>query len=173
MIHIKGVNTKSIITEVEQQDIQSNAIDLKLGKVFRISNDLFEITNDSKKMRTTFEVIPDQDDFFNLDPGVYEIVMTNVIGVSDSEAGWVITRSTLNRNGIHIFSGLYDSFYGMDVSTGQFVGGVMAGCLHVNCGPARIKRGTRVGQFLLFSAEMLHRYDGSYGNHKDHDKKYS
>jgi hypothetical protein len=36
----------------------------------------------------------------------------------------------------------------------------------------RIQRGTRIGQYLSFNAESLHKYDGSYGKNKEHDKKY-
>lgn len=157
-----GSNSKSAISNVDQKDIQPNALDLKLGKVFKISNSVFEITDEYKAHRVTQEVQPDEDGFFNLSVGDYEVVMENTITIGQHEAGWVITRSTLNRNGVFITSGLYDSGYS----------GVMAGCMHVTCGPARIKKGTRVGQFLLFDAEMLHLYDGDYGNNKVHDKKY-
>jgi deoxycytidine triphosphate deaminase len=95
-------------------------------------------------------------------PGTYEIVMQNIITVGEGEAGWVITRSTLNRNGVFITSGLYDSGYH----------GVMAGALHVTGGPMRIKSGTRVGQFLLFKSQTLKMYDGDYGIGKKHDEKY-
>ena len=61
-----------------------------------------------------------------------------------------------------ITSGLYDSGYE----------GVMAGALHVTSGRFDVKRGTRLGQFLLFDAEALSMYDGSYGLKKEHDKKY-
>jgi hypothetical protein len=30
-------------------------------------------------------------------------------------------------------------------------------------GTARIKKGTRVGQYISFDAEMMHQYNGSYG----------
>jgi deoxycytidine triphosphate deaminase len=88
--------------------------------------------------------------------------MENIIRVGENEAGWVITRSTLNRNGLFLTSGLYDTGYH----------GVMAGVLHVTVGPARIKRGTRIGQYLSFDAEALHSYEGSYGLNSEHDKKY-
>jgi deoxycytidine triphosphate deaminase len=48
----------------------------------------------------------------------------------------------------------------------------MAGAMHVHCGQFSIQKGTRIGQFLLFKAESLHKYDGSYGLNKEHDKKY-
>jgi len=173
MKHILGPFSKSSLTSVQAGDSQPNAVDLRLGKVFRILPNVFEITNDTKKHRGSEEIIPDKEDFYTLEPGHYEVVMENIIHVGEHEAGWVITRSTLNRNGLFLTSGLYDSGYGIDAKTGEKVGGMMAGVLHVQVGPARIKKGTRIGQFILFNAEMLHRYDGDYGNHKNHDKKYS
>ena len=104
----------------------------------------------------------DDQEYYNLQPGHYEVIMANEIVVGDNEAGWVITRSTLNRNGVFLTSGLYDSGYD----------GVMAAVLHVTCGDARIKKGTRIGQYLSFDAEMLSKYDGDYGNNKQHDEKY-
>jgi deoxycytidine triphosphate deaminase len=172
MKHILGPNSKSKLTNVLEGDCQPNAVDLRLDKVFKILPTVFELSDEHKKLRETQEVLPDFDGYFNLEVGDYEVVMSNVIFVGESEAGWVITRSTLNRSNIFITSGLYDSGYGVDAKTGHLVGGVMAGCLHVGTGPARIQKGTRVAQYLSFDAEALSMYDGSYGNHKSHDKKY-
>ena len=94
--------------------------------------------------------------------GHYEVIMENKISVGGDEAGFVITRSTLNRNGVFLTSGLYDTGYE----------GVMAAVMHVTCGPMKIAPGTRVGQYLSFDAEALHEYDGSYGDGKAHDNKY-
>lgn len=173
MIHILSDNTKSNLTAVQPGDSQPNAVDLRLGKVFKIAPETFVISEEHKIHRGSREVQPTDDDWYDLPSGSYEIVMENIISVGPDEAGWVITRSTLNRNGVFLTSGLYDSGYGIDVKTGECVGGVMAGVMHVMCGPIRIKRGTRVGQFILVKAEMAHLYDGSYGNHKEHDKKYT
>jgi deoxycytidine triphosphate deaminase len=162
MKHILGPSSKSTLTNVQDGDSQANAIDLRLDKVFRILPNLFEITNDHKKHRGSEEILPDAEDFYTLSPGSYEIVMENIIHVGEGEAGWVITRSTLNRNGCFITSGLYDSGYH----------GVMAGVLHITVGDVRIKKGTRVGQYLSFNAEALSLYDGDYGISKEHDKKY-
>jgi deoxycytidine triphosphate deaminase len=162
MKHILGPNSRSLLSNVQEGDSQPNAVDLRLGKVYKINNELFEVSNDHKKHRGSEEMFPDGDGYYNLQPGSYEVVMENIIHVGDGEAGWVITRSTLNRNGCYITSGLYDSGYH----------GVMAGVLHVTTGPARIKQGTRIGQYLSFDAVMLRAYDGDYGINKEHDKKY-
>lgn len=158
-----GKLSRSKLTNVEEGDSQPNAVDLRLDKVYKIKKDVFEISNEHKKHRgTDYELTPDHQGYFFLEPGSYEVVMSNIIHVGENEAGWVITRSTLNRNGLFLTSGLYDSGYH----------GVMAGVLHVSIGPARIKKGSRVGQFLLFEAESLSSYDGDYGVGKEHDKKY-
>jgi deoxycytidine triphosphate deaminase len=162
MKHIMGSESKSTLTNVQEGDVQPNAVDIRLGKVFRITNNLFQISNDHKAHRGTEEIQPDAFGDYNLEPGSYEVVMENVIHVGEGEAGWVITRSTLNRNGLFLTSGLYDSGYH----------GVMAGVLHVNAGPAKIKQGTRIGQYLSFNAEALHSYAGDYGIGKAHDNKY-
>lgn len=162
MKHIMGPNSKSTLTNVQDDDVQPNAVDLRLGKIFKMSQSTFIIDEKNKKHRGSFEMQPDQEGYYNLPEGHYEVVMDNMIVVGDNEAGWVITRSTLNRNGVFLTSGLYDSGYD----------GVMAGVMHVTCGPMRIQRGTRIGQYLSFNAEALHKYEGSYGRGKEHDIKY-
>lgn len=163
MKHILGSTSRSTLTNVVDGDSQPNAVDLRLDRVYKIKEDVFQISNEEKKHRgTDYEIKPDREGYFFLEPGHYEVVMENIINVGEGEAGWVITRSTLNRNGCFITSGLYDSGYH----------GVMAGVLHVSIGPARIKKGTRIGQYLSFEAESLKMYDGDYGVNKEHDKKY-
>jgi len=162
MINIGG-NNKSTLTAIQPGDVQPNAVDLRLGKVFWITANEFVIDEDQKKHRGSVEKMVDDDGYFRLEPGHYEVIMENEISVGDGEAGFVITRSTLNRNGVFLTSGLYDTGYA----------GVMAGVMHVSVGPMKIKPGTRVGQYLSWEAEALSSYDGDYGHGKDHDKKYT
>lgn len=163
MIHISGPDTTSSLTGVLPGDVQPNAVDLRIGKVFAIIPVNFVISEEAKIHRGSHEILPDDNGWWILEPGSYEVVMDNVIAVGPDEAGWVITRSTLNRNGVFLTSGLYDSGYN----------GVMAGCMHVTTGPMVIQRGTRIGQYLSFKAQALHGYNGSYGLQSDHDKKYT
>lgn len=162
MKHIMGEGSKSTLTNVQEGDVQPNAVDLRVGKIFKIKDSLFQVSNEEKLHRGTEELKPDHLGYYTLPAGHYEVVMENIIHVGEGEAGWVITRSTLNRNGVFLTSGLYDSGYH----------GVMAGVMHVTVGTARIKQGTRIGQYLSFDAQALHSYDGSYGIGKEHDKKY-
>ena len=154
---------RNLLSNVQEGDSQPNAVDLRVDKMFRLKDEVFVITDTEKKHRGSEEIKPDSNGMFCLEPGVYEIIMENIVQVPENYAGWVITRSTLNRNGCHITSGLYDSGYN----------GVMAGLLHVAHGPAAIEKGARVGQFLMFEAETLSMYDGDYGVGKEHDAKYT
>lgn len=147
--------------------IQPNAIDLTVQAVFRIDSDSTVVLSEKMKQhanKTLLEVTYDKNDqeIWYLQRGSYEILFNETIEVGPEEAGWVITRSTLNRNGIFITSGLYDSGYN----------GVMAGALHV-LGPTALilSPGTRVGQYLTVPAEAHRLYSGSYGAQSEHDMK--
>ena len=162
MIHLASQNSQSQLSTFEPGDVQPNAIDLRLDTVHSMNEEIFVINEHSKQHRGSTPVETDYEDNYCLQHGVYEIVMQGEITLGENEAGFVITRSTLNRNGLYITSGLYDSGYQ----------GVMAGALHVTQGEAVIKKGTRVGQFLLWKAESLGLYDGDYGKGTEHDEKY-
>lgn len=163
MINIGGDVSTSTLTAIQNGDIQPNAVDLRLGKVFKINDNVFTIDEDHKVHRGSELFEPFEDGYYYLYPGSYEVIMENEIHVGPDEAGFVITRSTLNRNGCFLTSGLYDTGYD----------GVMAGVLHVNIGLMRIRPGTRVGQYLSWKAEALSSYDGDYGKGKAHDEKYT
>ena len=162
MIHLASENSKSTLSQFEPGDVQPNAIDLRVENILQVLSGTFSISEDEKHHRGSQSLTINKDGYWHLKPGTYEIIMQGLIHLGEDEAGFVITRSTLNRNGLFITSGLYDSGYH----------GVMAGALHVNGGDAYIKKGTRVAQFLLWKAESLNQYDGSYGIGKEHDKKY-
>lgn len=163
MKHLASPNTTSHLSIFNKNQVQPNAIDLKVETILKIKKDTHFILDENRKThRGTETVSIDSEGYYVLEPGAYEILMEGEVTMGPDEAGWLVTRSTLNRNGIYITSGLYDSGYK----------GVMAAALHVTCGPAMIKKGTRVGQFLLFKAEALNQYDGDYGTGKADDTLY-
>ncbi len=164
MKHLASSSSSSSLSEFTENQVQPNAIDLRVESLQLITDNLFTIDEEQKQHRGSTAVRTDENGYWMLESGKrYEVIFEGIVNVQEGEAGWVITRSTLNRNGLFLTSGLYDSGYE----------GVMAGCLHVTSGPARIKKGTRLGQFILFDAESLSSYDGDYGVGKEHDEKYS
>ena len=159
--HVCSHTSTSTVTNIDDVMIGPNAIDLRLSNVFAISGDVFTIDEESKTHRTITPVEVGSDGYYELLPGTYEVAMDSEVIVGPDEAGLVIARSSLNRNGCYLTSGLYDSGFS----------GPLAAVLHVNCGPMRIKPGTRIGQYLNWKAEALSKYDGSYGYDADGNPK--
>ena len=105
MINVGGLRTTTRLEGIQAGDTQPNAVDLRLGKVFKINDNVFTIDETQKVHRGSEEFEPWQDGYYYLTPGSYEVSMENIIHVGDDEAGFVITRSTLNRNGCFLTSG--------------------------------------------------------------------
>ena len=168
MIHLASPNSKSFLSQFDPNQVQPNAIDLRVDKLYAFDMDTtFELGElddgtEHKKHIKIHECKPNKDGWWDLHMRCYQVVFEGNITVGEDEAGFVITRSTLNRTGLMVRSGLYDSGYS----------GVMAGFLDNMFGTAKIRRGARLGQFLLFKAESLLQYDGDYGTGKAHDEKY-
>jgi len=168
MIHLASPNSKSFLSQFDPSQVQPNAIDLRVDKLYKFDSDTnFELGElddgtEHKRHAVIHEYKPGKDGWWQLNMPYYQIIFEGNITVGEDEAGFIITRSTLNRNGLMVRSGLYDSGYS----------GVMAGFLANAFGTAKIRRGARLGQFLLFKAESLSQYDGDYGTGKAHDTKY-
>ena len=64
MKHIQSPNSRSTLTNVEQSDIQPNAVDLRVDKIFKVSTKEIVISEDSKEHRGTEEKEPDMDGWF-------------------------------------------------------------------------------------------------------------
>lgn len=152
LLHIGGSKAKSTITNIDEQSVSANAVDIRVSKIFRISGSLFTLTEQDKTHRKTIEVEARQS-MWTLLEGVYEFTTDHQISVAEGEAAWLVARSTLNRNGVFITSGLYDS---------GFVGAV-AGVLHVHCGSFRLQSNARIAQLILCKADTVKLYNGSYG----------
>lgn len=157
MVHAASENSTTWLTNIDDDCVQQAAVDLRIKTIRRILPSLFIIDEEQKMHRETEPVPLQSDGYWYLEPGSYEFTTDHIITMGPDEAGFVITRSTLNRNAVFITSGAYDPSYC----------GAMAGCLHVNVGSMKIKPGTRVGQMLLWKADALKQYDGDYGLDKD------
>lgn len=165
MLHIAGPQATSFLYSLDNNMISPNAVDLRLDRVLKVCCSEFVLSDESKTVRGTEEVFP-KNEWYTLWPGAYEITLGNV-KIGTDEAGFVLPRSTLNRNGIIITTGLFDSGYQ----------GAVGSVMHVTTDIFKVKKGTRVAQFLLFKAESLKQYDGQYGfdsngNPKQEEQKY-
>lgn len=163
----RGTNSSIHRVENPETDFQPNAVDLRLEKVFKLADDgsVFVLDGDKKVHTNRIEVLPNAEGFFELPQGYYGIEYRNGISVAPNEAGWCIPRSTLIRNGVVIYSSLYDSGYGFGVEGGNKMIGSMQVC---NPNGVKIRYGERVAQYLCVGAQTAHLYNGSYA--KDHAK---
>lgn len=156
-------SAKTVFTNVRSSDYQPNAVDIRVHKILAYASDVVELSEEHKVHRTTFELEPSADGSWVLPYGSsFEVVFENDVVIGEGEAGWVIPRSTLNRNGIMITSGLYDSGYS----------GVIGATIHTGSTTFKLKQGTRIAQFILIESQSVGVYNGSYGHGKEHDQKY-
>jgi len=143
----------------EEKQVQSNAIDFTLDKVFGIEErNEFIISEDFKQHRGGLKIppIPDRKSgqhFWHLMGRTSYDGMSDVyVNVPENVVVELIIRSTFNRNGIFLTSGLYDSGFS----------GPIGFVLHNMSGPAIISVGTRIGQVKFIKADSADMYDGGY-----------
>ena len=145
------------------KNVQPNAIDFTLDKLFTIAeNNIFRIDEESKEMRGGDPVEAEHDirlekDYWRLsDHTSYDGMSDFYVDVPEGVAALLIVRSTFNRNGIFITSGLYDSGFK----------GHCGFAIHNNSGPAYIAPHTRIGQIIFVDSESAKMYDGGW-NHEN------
>jgi deoxycytidine triphosphate deaminase len=150
---------KNIVDPKKQ--IQPNAIDFTLDKLFGIDeNTMFVLSEKSKKMRENFDmelIGYHGEQMWNLQPNkVYDGMSNMYVEVPEGVAVKLIIRSTLNRNGIFLTSGLYDSGFKGNIGF----------AIHNRSGHAMIAPGTRIGQIEFYKSDSSGLYAGGY-NTKD------
>lgn len=133
-----------------------NAIDFTLDTVYSINqNATFFLSNTDKKMRGGDKMEPDQDNNWTLSPNtVYDGMSDMYANLPEDVAALLIIRSTLNRNGMFLTSGLYDSGFQ----------GHVAFAIHNRSGNAVIEKGVRFGQIIFVESASVGMYAGGY-NH--------
>lgn len=160
MKHI--INSRTSLTNIDDAMIQPNAIDLRLLRVFKIENTDFILSEEQRVHRVVTEIKENDEGYYELEGGKqYSVLLDHEIKIGQGEAGFLIPRSSLNRNGILVTSGLYDSGFDNQV-----------GCvMHIGSGKAFIKKNTRVAQFLLFESESVGAYTGVYNKKEKFDEE--
>lgn len=162
LLHPTSAKTQ-IINVREETDYQPNAVDVRVAKILQFTTQHAVLTESSKKYRETSELVLQSDGTWYLPPNQsFELVFESSVNIAEGEAGWLVPRSTLNRNGIKLTSGLYDSGYN----------GVIGATLHTGNASLTTAPGTRLAQFILVESHSKGLYNGSYGTGTEHDQKY-
>jgi deoxycytidine triphosphate deaminase len=146
----------------EEKQVQPNAIDFTLDRLFTINEtNAFHISEGGKKMRGGEELHPltprnDTLPYWTVAANSVHDAMSNIyVTLPDGVAAQLIIRSTFNRNGMFLTSGLYDSGFE----------GHIGFALHNRSGAAYITPGTRVGQIIFVKSESAGMYAGGW-NHE-------
>jgi dUTP pyrophosphatase len=154
------IHSKKHVTNLDQECIQPNAVDLRIQDIFHINGrgtdgkGWLEINETSPKQFIDRLPCFQWDDSTYLEPGeCYDIVSQHNVTIPEGMVGWLVIRSTFARNGCLLGNGLYDSGY---------VGSI-GGILHnLSRAPIQVSRGVRFAQFIMASAETSHGYNGYY-----------
>lgn len=149
--------------------VQPNAIDFTVDRLFSIKDEPFFIAESFKQMRGGKEIEPEMVHLSNLGvnqpnqemwimyPHTVADGMSNFyVNVPEGVACEFIVRSTFNRNGIFITSGLYDSGF-----TGHI--GI---AIHNRGDIAYIAPGTRIGQIKFIESDNAGQYSGGWNHTK-------
>ena len=94
--------------------INPNGIDMKVSEVFFIDENSEVIINkDVREIKPEKKLIkPDQNGFYNLVKGTYEVRVANMVAIPKGVVGFLFPRSTLNRFGmIKSQTAVWDSGY--------------------------------------------------------------
>ena len=153
IVVVNTAESTSKVSNIDEKCVQQLACDLRLENVWCMTG-TFTIDEDGKTPRMTMMVLPDSEGYYHLYVGSYEVSFDHDIAIGPDEGSLVVTRSTLVRNGVQLTSGMWDPGF-------QGRGGC---CMHISGGPMKIKKGTRIGQFVTWKVlNSQGQYDGSYG----------
>ena len=157
------------LTNIAEQ-LQPNAVDFDIASVSRINNNHFIINADNTKTHRGWTELPTKRisavsgparDYFVLEGSTSYDAMSNAyVKLPAGVAATVIIRSTLNRNGLFLTSGLWDS--GFEGNIGVIIHNMVDS-------QAFIEPGTRIGQIIFHSSDSAGLYAGGY-NHAEGSK---
>lgn len=143
--------------------LQQGGIDITLDLMYEYDGSSFLISPNKTQHRTTNQMFPSEpvmvdsvstDLFYELAPRTsYDFLSNFEIFVPARMSALIIVRSSLNRNGLFVTTGVYDSGFA----------GNIGGAIHNNAkGYSYIAPGTRIAQVLFVETDNVKMYDGQY-----------
>lgn len=151
----------AIITEGDSKQIQQNGIDLRISNLVKLT-DKFMISEKNKQWPVCTNVLKDSNGFWFMEGGsVFSAETMEEVKVPEDMCAMVIQRSSLNRGGVLVSTGLWDSgFHGR-----------LAVTMRTSV-DTYISYGTRICQIIFMRANAASLYDGQYqGQKSSYDSK--
>lgn len=135
--------------DVDDDQIQPNGVDLRLGAVFE-QVEPGRVTTDGKTVGDRREIRPEAD-VYRLDPGGYVARYADTVRIPEGHVGFLYPRSSLLRNSCMLDTAVWDAGYE----------GRGEGLLEVHH-PVELEAGARIAQLVLADAAHADTYEGSY-----------
>lgn len=152
IINPKEIVEKNLIENLDggNFEVQQNGIDITLESVQIINGGTLGKSN--RSVDEYDHLTEDEDGYFTLIPGLaYAIEFQQKIEVPDDMCAQIVQRSTLNRMGGYILSGVYDSGFK------NTIGAVLRTNAEI-----KIEKGARVAQVVFSKADPASLYQGIY-----------
>jgi len=148
---------------IDEECLQPCGVDLRLDSLFRVSSaegNIMRIGKQGVDHLPTYEVFPFISDVlvYQLSAGAYQFWSPVYVKLQENMAGWVIARSSLNRNGLRVWSGLYDPGFR------NYIGGTLYVPPYTR---VDIEKGARIAQFIVVTTEDVWGYEGQYQDSKE------
>ncbi len=151
LINPKRIIKEGIIQNHTEEAIQPNSIDLTLKSIRRVI-DGGSLKKNSKNICHSTDIEPERDDCYRLEANAaFDVVFNEHVKIPEGMAAFITHRSTLNRIGGFITSGIYDSGFN------NYVGAILRTNAIVN-----LERGARIATIYFIKADNAHLYAGQY-----------
>lgn len=157
----KQIVEKGIITNYCEEGVQQQGIDVRVKSILRVDRETFGVVPKQGKTKLPSGMIEKVDDdiFFNLEPGYYEVEFEEACEIPNNMVLNYKTRSSLVRCGALIHSGQFDAGFKTQ-NMGAF--------LHV-IHPIKIEKGARLAQAIVnetYIVENEQLYNGQWQEDK-------
>jgi deoxycytidine triphosphate deaminase len=165
----KAIENGWITGNIPEDHIQPNGIDFTIDKLYSLAtkDSWFELGITSKSHVRWEPVQPTNHHFeeglipawFLKAQSSYDVQSNlRVTLPADGVSALLIGRSTLNRNGLFLTSGWYDSNFDGQIGAQLRTAGV----------GARLAQGARIGQIIFFESDAAKAYSGQYQSKAGH-----
>ena len=156
MVLSKGYLSSKEVPINEEAQIQPNGIDVRVKNVELIGNTSFKLLISGTQHASRIQIdkhIVDGEETFRVFPGrAFNFECYEWVTIPAGLVACIYMRSTLNRNGILVGCGLYDSGFSGPVSFTVYPSS--NGIIQV---------GVRVAQIVFYKSDGESLYSGSYG----------
>lgn len=160
----KEIIEKNILTNICEQGIQQQGIDVRIDKIFKTSDSGYVPAVGKTMLSHTKEMPYTADGIYELEPGYYEVLLMEGCNIPCDCALVFKTRSSLVRCGAIIHSGQFDAGFKTD----------HMGCFMHVINKIFIQRNARVAQAIVTQTaevEQQQLYNGQWQGDRQRDVK--